>query len=124
MWYDTVDKPIRPGELRRGKEGNEARKTLFHVERPADGADPAGGLVRAADEEGADDPSSSYLYGGIACLKDHYYFFSEAEDSVLFEKPVSGGASVGLGTISSQQLMGDDGSGYHVSSCFLIVWRD
>ena len=78
----------------------------------------------SANEEGADDPSSSYLYGGIACLKDHYYFFSEAEDSVLFEKPVSGGASVGLGTISSQQLMGDDGSGYHVSSCFLIVWRD
>ena len=78
----------------------------------------------SANEEGADDPSSSYLYGGIACLKDHYYFFSEAEDSVLFEKPVSGGASVGLGTISSQQLMGDDGSGYRVSSCFLIVWRD
>ena len=47
MWYDTVDKPIRPGELRRGKEGNDARKTLFHVERPADGADPAGGLVRS-----------------------------------------------------------------------------
>ena len=78
----------------------------------------------SANEEGTDDPSSSYLYGGIACLKDHYYFFSEAEDSVLFEKPMSGGASVGLGTISSQQLMGDDGSGYHVSSCFLIVWRD
>ena len=78
----------------------------------------------SANEEGADDPSSSYLYGGIACLKDHYYFFSEAEDRVLFEKPVSGGASVGLGTISSEQLMGDNGSGYHVSSCFLIVWRD
>ncbi len=78
----------------------------------------------SANEEGADDPSSSYLYGGIACLKDHYYFFSEAEDRVLFEKPVSGGASVGLGTISSEQLMGDDGIGYHVSSCFLIVWRD
>ena len=73
----------------------------------------------SANEEGADDPSSSYLYGGIACLKDHYYFFSEAEDRVLFEKPVSGGASVGLGTISSEQLMGDDGIGYHVSSCFL-----
>ena len=78
----------------------------------------------SANEEGADDPSSSYLYGGIACLKDHYYFFSEAEDRVLFEKPVSGGASVGLGTISSEQLMGDDGIGYHVSTCFLIVWRD
>ena len=43
----------------------------------------------SANEEGADDPSSSYLYGGIACLKDHYYFFSEAEDSVLFEKPAA-----------------------------------
>lgn len=78
----------------------------------------------SANEEGADESQLELSLRRNRLPEGHYYFFSEAEDSVLFEKPVSGGASVGLGTISSQQLMGDDGSGYHVSSCFLIVWRD
>lgn len=77
----------------------------------------------AYDESG--DPSTGYLYGSIAYLNGNLYFFSDAEDSMLFSKPLSGGASVELGTISTEMLMDEEGGvGYHVSSCFLLAWKE
>lgn len=51
----------------------------------------------SANEEGADDPSSSYLYGGIACLKDHYYFFPRQRTVCCLKSPCPAGLPWGWG---------------------------
>lgn len=89
-------------------------------------AAPAAVAETAADGyDESDDPSTGYLYGSIAYLNGDLYFFSDAEDSVLLRKPLSGGPSVEMGTVGAEMLMDEeDGSGYHVSNCFLLAWKE
>ena len=80
----------------------------------------------AADHyDESDDPSTGFLYGSIAYLNGDLYFFSDAEDCVLLRKPLSGGPSVEMGTVYTEMLMDETtGIGYHVSSVFLLAWKE